>query len=447
MKDKIVLSKYLEKVFESQSSDSSEWFGYYNYDALDLRQSRLICNRAKFDGVKPTKELNIELGYYDIQTGEWYYVDTTNSWNWQQGAMMQWLPGDGYEDKVIYNCTRNNHNCSTIYDLKTGQKKDLDWSIYGITPDGMKSIALEMERSHWCRAYHYDSVANPVWEGRVIDTDGIFEVDLENNRRKRIISIKDIINCDKRPYFDIYKHWVEHIMISPTGKRFCFLHRFSPMDNVLNYETRLCVADIDGGNLQVIPDWELYSWSHFGWKSDDEFAIYTQTPYRYSFNGSLGFLLKHKPWKLKNIATSLFYGITGRIPFQASKFFHGKRHHYQYYRLNDKGQFSLCNCYEDKNLGIDGHPSFTHDGRYMITDSYPDKHQMQRLIVFDTVTKKSVIIARFYANYYRNPASCDLHPKLSQNNDYLVVDSAFDTRHHIIVFKLNWNEIKDKLSK
>ena len=64
-------------------------------------------------------------------------MDSTNSWNWQQGA--------------IYNCTRNGHNCSAIYDVVSNQKKEIDWSIYGITPDGCKSIALEMERSHWCR--------------------------------------------------------------------------------------------------------------------------------------------------------------------------------------------------------------------------------------------------------------------------------------------------------
>lgn len=74
-------------------------------------------------------------------------------------------------------------------------------------------------------------------------------------------------------------------MISPSSKRFCFLHRFSPIDNVYKYETRLFIADIDGHNLQLISGWESFSWSHFGWKNDDEFVIYTQTPYRYSLNG------------------------------------------------------------------------------------------------------------------------------------------------------------------
>ena len=82
----------------------------------------------------------------------------------------------------------------------------------------------------------------------------------------------------------------------------------------------------------------------------------------------------------------------------------------------------------------------------MITDSYPDKEQFQRLIVYDTITKKGLIVARLFAHYHRNPASCDLHPKLSANNDLIVVDTAFDSKHHMILFQLNWDEIKNKIS-
>lgn len=443
---KVKLTEYVKQVFQTESKDFSEWFGYYNYDTLNHNQSKLLCNRASFDGVAPQKGMFIKLGFYDLNTKQWNQIEETDSWNWQQGSMMQWLPCNGSDERVIFNCTRNNHNTAAIYNVNTGVINEIDWAIYGITPDGKKSITLEMERSHWCRAYHYNSVANKEQEGRVIETDGIFEIDLIRNKRKRIISIQDIINTDKRPYFDDCKHWLEHIMISPTGKRFCFLHRFSPADNVFKYETRLLIADIDGLNLQVIPGWENCSWSHFGWKGDDEFVIYTQTPYRYAQNGGLGKLVR-TPWKFIPIAKYLFYGVTSRMPYQLSKIIHGKRHLYQHYVLGKEGLFHLNDNYEKSYLSIDGHPSFTNDGRYMITDSYPDKEQYQRLIVFDTVTKKGVIIARLFANYYRNPASCDLHPKLCKDNRYLVVDTAYDSKHHMILFELDWEKIKNVISK
>lgn len=135
---KILLSDYIEKVFETNSKDYSEWFGYYNYDTLNYDQSKMLCNRAQFDGLKPERGMSIELGVYDISSGNWTYIGESDSWNWQQGAMLQWLLGKGNENKVIYNCTRNNHNVATIYDIKTHKQKEIDWAIYGITPDGKK---------------------------------------------------------------------------------------------------------------------------------------------------------------------------------------------------------------------------------------------------------------------------------------------------------------------
>ena len=104
--------------------------------------------------------------------------------------------------------------------LETREEHDIDWTIYGITPDGKKSIALEMERSRWCRAYHYKSVENYSQEGRIIDSDGIFEIDLISNQRKRIVSIHDVVAMDADSDFDNKKHWLEHVMISPQGRRF-----------------------------------------------------------------------------------------------------------------------------------------------------------------------------------------------------------------------------------
>ena len=103
-------------------------------------------------------------------------------------------------------------------------------------------------------------------------------------------------------------------------------------------------------------------------------------------------------------------------------------------------QYSTMNRITDF-LGIDGHPSFTNSGQYMITDSYPDRQQMQRLIIYNTINGKGKIVGRFFANYKGNPSSCDLHPKLSRDNQFVVVDTAFDEKHHIIVYKIDWDKI------
>ncbi len=443
---KIKLTKFVKLKFQTHESEYSEWFGYYNYDTLNSDCSKFLCNRAYIDGVAPKKEISIDIGYYDIDKNSWNKISSSDSWNWQQGSMAQWLPSKNGSEKVIFNDSRNNRLISKIVDIHTKQEQIIDWPIYGITPDGKKSLALEMERSRWCRAYHYKSVENRKQEGRIIESDGIFEIDLESNERKRIVAIQDVVSIDADADFEKKKHWLEHIMISPNGKRFCFLHRFSDIDNVLSYKTRLCIADINGDSLQVIPGWRTFNWTHFGWKSDGEFVIYTYTRPRYVGQAGFRQSLSTRPIDFGSVIRGFYCAFSSRMPYPINYVLNENRSFYQLYHVNDDGLFELVENWQKKYFTIDGHPSFTVDGRYMITDSYPDKNGYQRLIVFDTHTHKGLVVARIYAFYKGNPASCDLHPKLSKNGKYIVVDTAYDDKHHMLLLELDWGKIKKEIS-
>lgn len=429
------IGKHLVRVFETPSSEYSEWFGYYNYDPLSSDHTKLLCGRSSVDGVAPSKGMTIELGYYDIPSGIWHKIGKSDSWNWQQGAMLQWLPAEGGETSVVYNTSRNNRLVSVIYDINTGEEKEIDWPVYGITPDGRKSISLDLERSYWCRAYHYQSVVNPEKEGRIYGDDGIFEIDLTRNTRKRILSIQSIVECDASPDFSSKKHWLEHVMISPSGKRICFLHRFSSMDNVMDYGTRLCIADADGGNLQVIPGWNRFVWSHFGWNDDDSFSIYTVEDSLGKGLRGIKELLRTRPFPLSQLVKRIFYSSSVRLPYPLNRILTGRLCCYQYYSLDNDGRFSLSDRFIDRYLSIDGHPSFIHGKDVMLTDSYPDRNGYQRLLLYDIHKDRVTMLGEFYAALRNTPASCDLHPKLS-GEGFVTVDTAYDGRHHMIVFRI-----------
>lgn len=428
------LSKYVEKVFETPSQNFSEWFGYYNYDTLTTDHSKMLCNRIKDDGIKPRADLKIEIGYYDITSGDWHHVGESDSWNWQQGCMAQWLN----DEEVIYNSSENNHHIAIVHNIKTGTDRKIDWAIYAITPDGQKSITVDMERAHWCRAYHYESVIDKSKEGAIYDNDGIFEIDLIKNNRKRIISIQDIINLDKRPYFDKAKHWIEHIMLNPTGTKFCFLHRFSPIDNVFHYVTRLIIVDRETMQMTCLPAWEKNQWSHFGWDGNN-FVIYTYPQKGQGINAN-SFNAKNRNSKSEihkkvSFKTRLANFVRLFYPQSVEKMMRGMLTYYQYYAFVD-GKYILKNEFKKKEFFIDGHPTFLQRSQIMITDTYPDKHNIQRLLKFDIKKNKVYVLGKFNAYYHGNPASCDLHPKISRDGHYVVVDSAFDKKHHMIVLKL-----------
>ena len=440
------ISKYLTPFFETKDN-CAEWFGYYNYDPLNHNRTRMLCNRSQSESHKIAPTDRIELGYYEITKGEWHHIDYSDAWNWQQGAMMQWLPGKGNQNKVIYNCSKDNHLISRIKDVETGETKDINWSIYGITPDGKKSISLDFERSYWCRAYHYQSVAKPEKEGRIVEGDGIFEIDLEKNERRLLIDIHDIVNCQPDKDFDKKKHWVEHIMINPDGTRFCFLHRYSSMENVLSYQTRVFIANIDGSELTVIPGWNKYMWSHFGWQNNTDFSIYTYM--RPALYKKLDAVASNKVDKArvttKQRVLKLLVFVKQILPKRLKKMVQPRINYYQHYKLVN-GAYSLDENWNESFFDIDGHPSFTSDGRYMLTDSYPDLNKYRRYIVYDTVTHKGVIVAKMPENRIGHNVSCDLHPKLSTDNNYVIFDNTSLGKHSMVMFKINWAIIKKKIS-
>lgn len=435
--DKQIDEQYVKQIFETNTM-FSEWFGYYNYDAISRDGTKMLCNRATFDARAITAEDTIELGWYDLKDGQWHSIGMTNSFNWQQGAMLQWMPND--ENKVIYNCSKDNHFKSVILDIVTGEKKELDFPVYCVTSDGRYSISLNYERSYWCRAYHYQSVRNPAYDVQVAEDDGIFKVDLQNNTVSRIVAIRDVIAMDAPEDFKTAKHWLEHIMINPASDRIVFLHRYS-YGNA--YNTRMFICDADGRNLQIIDGWKENDWSHFGWKGNRAFAIYSVKKNSFQANYAKSVQKVKSKFSVMSIVNWMVHLPGLRIIKDKLK------PSTKYYKLYEEknGIFTFVQNYDDKLFRIDGHPSFTSDERYMITDSYPDESGYQHLIIFDTVTMKGVVVGKLKAPLSGNPASCDLHPKLSSGGKYVVVDTAYTGKHHMIVLELQWAQIKQVISK
>ena len=450
MMSDIKISRYLKKVFQSPAN-GCYWFGYYNYDPLSLDGSKALCHHAPFDAIAIKPGMEVEVGYFDIPSGQWHIIGHSDSFNWQQGAMLQWLPGPSNEGKCIYNCSRDGRIVSRIHDINTGHDTDLDYPIYGITPDGTKSLALNMERAYWCRAYHYQSVVNAKYDVAVADDDGVYEIDLKANTCRRIISIHDVIATAPHPLMDGARHWLEHIMISPGGRRVCFLHRFSRGD-VYDYHTRLFVADTNGDHLQMIDGWTSHRWSHFGWAGDNAFAIYAyehQLPEASAAQGTHTTVNTDQPAAnpLHSMAKSIYHALVPQhIRISLSRRRTGMTQYYQYYTAGEGGLFKKSDEWKCPEFDIDGHPSFTADSRYMLTDSYPDWRGMQRLMAYDMQTRRIVKLGSVRDALTKRPGSCDLHPKLSRDNRHLSIDTAYDGHHHFIVYEIDWEALKTRLS-
>jgi Tol biopolymer transport system component len=75
----------------------------------------------------------------------------------------------------------------------------------------------------------------------------------------------------------------------------------------------------------------------------------------------------------------------------------------------------------------DGHCSFSQDGRWIVTDTYPDRARHQRLLLYDTRSGRCAILGRFFSPWgFTNSTRCDLHPRWSPDGKWISIDSAYE---------------------
>jgi len=75
----------------------------------------------------------IEIIAYDLEQKKSKILGQTRSWNWQQGAMIQWMPGSS--DSDIFNTAEDNLLISKIVSIKDDSKvKRLPKPVQALNP-------------------------------------------------------------------------------------------------------------------------------------------------------------------------------------------------------------------------------------------------------------------------------------------------------------------------
>ena len=86
----------------------------------------------------------------------------------------------------------------------------------------------------------------------------------------------------------------------------------------------------------------------------------------------------------------------------------------------------------------DGHPSYNEEHSYLITDTYPDKAEFRRLILYDLSKDYSKILAILYSPVFlHGPRRCDLHPRWHSNMNQIVIDSAHEGFRGLYLIDIN----------
>ena len=86
-------------------------------------------------------------------------------------------------------------------------------------------------------------------------------------------------------------------------------------------------------------------------------------------------------------------------------------------------------------LTKDGHCSYSPDGRWILTDTYPDKNNQRTLILYQPGRKRRVNIGQLYQPSMLGLSAlrCDLHPRWSRDGTQVCIDSTHEGSRQMYV--------------
>jgi len=356
------------------------FFGYYDKSPWDETGRFMLCLRAKDARSSPAPDAPAEIIVIDTQDGNSYKtVAKTNAWNSQQGCMAQWL-GHG---RILYNDFRDGKYCSVILNLETNEETIVDAPVYSVASDGSFALTLDFSRLHRMRpGYGYSNISDASKGVLCPDETCIWRVNLEDGVSYPVLKYTDFFNFEHRPEMDGAEHKVNHIMISPSGRRFMVLHRWVKKGRTYS---RLVTCDCDGSGLYNLSDDDFVS--HCNWKNDDEIISYLNK----NGIGKCYCILKDKSGEYRQIW--------------------------------------------DELINVDGHPSYSPDRSKIVTDRYPDR-QMLRTVYINTEENITRVAKVFSTFKYTGDTRCDLHPRWNHAGDTVCIDACFKGHRGLYVIEV-----------
>lgn len=369
------------------SSDGADHnFGYYDKSPWSKDQKYMIYLAPENAKKNYVSHKAIPIILYDCLSGKEKVLTKTHVWNSQQGCMLQWL-GPDFSSRILFNDFREGRYCSVIFNLKEGSEIVLEKPVYSVSLDGKSAVTLDFSRLNTFRpGYGYNNIEDITAANRCPDSPCMWKLDIDSNKATELpITYKMLSEWKCQETMKKGYHKVNHIMLNPSASRFMFIHRWI-VDGVTHH--RLITCNIDGSDMYLLLDDGMVS--HNNWKDDGTIISYCYS----KFDGDAYHVLYDKTQKRETIGKGI--------------------------------------------LSVDGHPSYSPDGKYIITDTYPDWKRKQALYLIRVSDERIIKIGSIYSNVkYMNETRCDLHPRWNYNSREICFDGADGNHRQVYVLNLD----------
>ena len=345
------------------------FFGYYDKSPWSPDMEKAVFHRL-------VNQEKTEIMVFDSVRKQTKIVGKSATWNLQQGSMVQWLPGK-QPHQLIFNVLDNKRLAARMVDLDRDQESLLPWPIQTLHPQRKEALTLNYKRLDRLRPeYGYAVDAENFDANCAEENDGIWLIDLDSKKSQLLLNLASLMSHQLRPEMESADHKVNHIIYSPTGGKFVFMHRWIGAQGKFS---RLYVADSEGRNLRLLLDDRMVS--HYSWQDDNRLLTWARTREA----GDHYYLIDVESGQRKIVGEGVLdvYG--------------------------------------------DGHPSFSPNRRWIITDSYPDRARQQHLLLFEVETGKLIELGKFLEPLaFSGPNRCDLHPRWSPDGNFISIDSSHE---------------------
>lgn len=352
--------------------DNETFFGYYD-KSPENDDGMIIYNESQRLTCKEPSPI-IPMYISAVKREDIINISSTLCYNWQQGCRAQWINSN----KICYNYFDGEGYKCVVHDIKNKDNNRV--YKYPVQDSFGESYFLSI---NYCRVmrlrpdYGYRNLPELNDEElKCVDNDGVIKIDYDSGDSQLVVSFSELIKISPKETFEDAFHKVNHVMISPDGKKFIFIHRWYEKGR---RHDRLLLSDF--GSLKILSDDDMVS--HMCWINDSELFGY----------------LRHD-------------GIDG------------------FYFIDiDDMRFTPCDALNVLKNG-DGHPSC--HGEWIVVDTYPDKSRMQHLYLYNRQTSEVHHLLEVYQSVkFYSESRCDLHPRFSSDGSRIYFDTVFTGKRRL----------------
>ena len=358
------------------------FFGYYDKSPWQPGGDLMLGHQIPFMDRQPTLDDLVTVGVIAPDEQRFEPLAQTRAWNWQQGAMLQWIDGQ----TVAFNVHEDEFR-ARLLNINDGTQRTLPRPLNFVSSDAKLALSCDYARLYATRPGYGYAGPHPSFADSAPDDDGVWLLDMASGESRLVISLARLRDEAARRGFEAPPgaiHWINHLAFNPGATRVLLLHRclFDKPGGGQTWVTFTYACDLDGENLFRFPD--AGSFSHYDWQDDAHLLAWAEVE-------GVG----HKFF--------LFQDHTGNWEIVA-----------------------------DGQLTADGHCSYSPDRRWILSDEYPKSDGFRPLFLWDVPTQTRHELGRFYGpRPDDNDIRCDLHARWHRDGRRLCFDSLHEGTRQI----------------